>query len=467
MFQNIKPKWKALLLHKDLKPKLMEIMEKVEEKVNGDFSLLRPSPSEIFRAFTFFDIDDLKVIIIGQDPYPKIEEACGLSFAYRDGRPRNSLAKIYECIGPGADIELWPAQGVLLLNKWLTRSATMTPGGVQNGGSQKPNIHPFWDEYTELLVQKTINYHNRRGTVIPILMWGDKAKMNITGGCCLVWGHPSPISTYNQVAGPKNFKHCDHFTRVNQIMLETERAPIQWARDSVSGPPAILGPTAREHVSTNSNPEIQAEGPNTGPIVVFTDGGCTGNGKASAVASFGVYFPAYFMDKKNHFDESISGKVPRGDFVPTNNRGELLAIVLALEKIAGMEIPKNQPFPPVLVITDSEYSMNSINGWIHKWHKEDPKFLQRKNPDLMCRVATVLGKLKGLYGGKLFHPAALTQWKTKVELDITWPGLTIIHQRSHKKDIPRKDPKIKTGGLEYEKYLGNDCVDKLCTSAMK
>lgn len=450
VFDNVKPKWKQLLFHNDLKPLLLDCFTAIEKRVGGDFELLRPHPLEIFKAFTYCDVDDIKVIILGQDPYPKIEDACGLSFMYRDRKNvTGSLSKIYEAVannGYGrADISTWPEQGVLLLNKYLTRSASRIDGNkIHNGGSQEPNMHPFWDAFTTKLLQKLVNYFARHNKVVPILMWGDKAKVSLKGAECLYWGHPSGMSTYNQTDNPKNFKYCDHFRRTNEILARQGLGGIVWGvADRGKSPVPEPSPTPLTRV------------------VAFTDGGCTANGKAHAVASYGVYFPKQFLDCDNHYDLSISGLISR-EVTPTNNRGELFAIITALEKILELS-----SLPPALIITDSEYSMNIINSWIHKWHKEDSKFSGRKNPDYLVRLYALLESMKSRYGGKLLQPAAQTQYKTKATLDIEWPYLTVIHQDAHGKTAPAQDPKIKTGGLQYEKFIGNSKVDSLCSAAMK
>lgn len=452
-FSRVKPKWKKLFMHKDVNPLLIKVFKKIDKTIDSDFSLLRPHINDMFNAFTYFDIDELKVIIIGQDPYPKIEDACGLSFAYKDHGSRNSLLKIYECLQYNGynniDIHDWPSQGVLLLNRYLTRSATNVDGKIYNGGSQKPNMHTFWNSATQMIIQKTMNYMKRNNKQIPILMWGDKAKMEIKHSINMYWAHPSPASPYNQKDNPKHFKYCDHFTNVNKYLISIGLNPIAWGKDyndkeTLSSPIELSSPTK------NSPPSQPPR------VVAFTDGGCTGNGKKNAKASFGVYFPKQFLDFDNYFDESIGGLVPN-DITPTNNRGELLAIIIALEKI--LTLPT---IPPILIITDSGYSMNIINSWIYKWYENDDKFRDRKNPDYLVRLYKILMNIKIQYGGYLLHNDAKTQYHTKKELPIDWKGLTVIHQRSHKKP-PQKDTKVITGGYDYEKYIGNDTVDKICT----
>jgi uracil-DNA glycosylase len=389
MFTNVKPKWKSLFFHKDVKPELIKVLEKLE----NDIDSLSPPLELIFAAFTYFDIDDLKVIIIGQDPYP--ENALGLSFASNSNPKPKSLQNIYKCLeyhgyqNPNA-LE-WPKQGVLLLNRYLTS-------------------HKFWDKFTNIIVQKTINYHNRKNRNIPVLMWGEQAKMTLKNTNALYWGHPSPAANHNQVDCPKNFKYCNHFTKVNDLMKKWGEPTIEWGGSIAS------------------------------QIVVFTDGGCTGNGKAHAIASYAFYFPDRFLDKSNAITGSENGKVPKEKIRPSNNRGELLAIILALEKIKKSKIQV-----PITIVTDSEYALKIITERIWNWVKNNKTFSDKKNTDYLQRLYKLL-----LYFKELNQ------------------DIEMLHQRSHLKEekIPKKDPNVKTGGLDYEKYANNKIVDKLCTKAL-
>jgi len=471
---NVKEKWKKLFAHKDVKPILDKCLAKVE---NND--LLRPKYDEIFKAFTYFDIDELKVIIIGQDPYPKIEDACGLSFALRGGVTKHSLAAIYECLSvsgfSNCDINEWPKQGVLLLNRYLTRTATVEEGVVNNGGSDKEHMHTFWGEFTNVIIRKIVNYKNRHNEKIAIMMWGDKAKIDNLNdkSLNLYWGHPSKLSNYNKTDNPKNFKYCDHFTITHQLYnikwgtflgsQQTQKHKNTKEPESVQDvkdvkelkketivPPSggqiseEVGASAERVVSREAAKRATPRGQqgreaSDAKITVFTDGGCSNNGKKNAVATYGVYFPDMFMDEENAIKGKFGGKVPTPP-VATNNRGEMLAMITALEKIveSGLQLP-------ILLITDSTYCMKTVTQWLPKWFKKNPKFSDRPNSDLLLRIMDNLTKLEQLHNAK--HPTFLT----------------IQHQNSHQK-APPKDPKVKTGGHAYESHLGNSIVDDICSS---
>lgn len=159
-----------------------------------NFNIFPPKES-IFRCFDFFDEKDLKVVIIGQDPYHEINQANGLSFSVNSGvKLPPSLRNIYKeieieynkpVINKDGDFSYYASQGVLFLNKYLT---------VREG---KPLSHKC-KEY-ELLFEDIISYINSLNQPIVYLLWGDEAKkvkklINNPLHLILETNHPSPLS---------------------------------------------------------------------------------------------------------------------------------------------------------------------------------------------------------------------------------------------------------------------------------
>ena len=425
MFDSVKPKWKELLFHKDVRPVLVDCLKLMEEEC-PDLSVISPPVELIFAAFSYFDVDELRVIVIGQDPYPR--DAVGLSFATsRTGSVPASLRNIRVCLERDgwvdADILDWPRQGVLLLNKFLSIDST-----------QPKTRHKFWVKFTELVIRRVIMYHYRKyGRKIPILMWGDIAKIDSLPEYAmpLYWGHPSPAANHNQRDGPTHFKYCDHFMLVNQYLKSAGLSEIIWGRERLG---YIKSPEVKlqNEISLDTPQRNKKE---KKPAFVFVDGGCSGNGKAHAIASYAYYFPEKYMDRENAIVEKHSGIVPHADgYKPTNNRGELLAMILALERI----LLEKELVSSILVVPDSTYSMNIVTDWLPKWYKTDATFSHRKNPDYLIRTWKVLEALKPLV------PVA-------------------VHQDSHGKTAPKKDKNFVTGGADYENYTGNKIVDSMCT----
>ena len=262
-----------------------------------------PDRSMIFRAFTFFPPMDTRYIILGQDPFPA--GADGLAFSSRDPRP--SSMKIIDClirhniierpIVPCGSLNLWAQRGVLLINTMLTQG--------------KP-LHTWWYPFTKIIVQWLIDH-----TDAIIFSWGNIAA-----------------------------QFCD------KLVVAPHR--IQYAAHPVSNGPWDFG-------GFDALPRIWTLEPH---LKIYTDGACSANGKTGATAAYATVFQNYYVATihgrvRPHiytFDD-VTMKLGNTDTpcAPSNNRGELLAILMAL-----LTIYKYYKTAHVEIVTDSEYSMKQI-----------------------------------------------------------------------------------------------------------
>ncbi|MCK5207043.1 MAG: uracil-DNA glycosylase [Cyclobacteriaceae bacterium] len=181
-----------------------------------------PKGTQMFSAFDHCDFDDLKAVIIGQDPYHGDNQANGLCFSVNDGVTiPPSLVNIFKEINSdlGKDIpstgnlERWANQGVLLLNATLTVRAH-SPGSHQNKG---------WEAFTDAVIQ-TIS-DEKEGIVF--LLWGSYAqrkgeKINPSKHKILSSAHPSPFAANRGFFGNK------HFSQTNAYLEEQGIIPINW-----------------------------------------------------------------------------------------------------------------------------------------------------------------------------------------------------------------------------------------------
>lgn len=484
IFKGLKPSWKKLFLSPEFKAILNKCFKKLNADLvqkgvtaeliqeNGIESYIRPVPSKILHAFKYFEVSETRVIIIGQDPYTKVDEAEGLSFSVPVGtRVPPSLRTIYQTlesqkiitkIPNHGNLSTWAQQGVLLLNRYLTRTPTIlldetgTAYVKNNGGSTKDNMHPFWTEFTNAVVK----YIADTNPDIVLLLWGKKAeevceavaeKVAAEAIDIQIWGHPSPLNTSS------NFDKCPHFQYVNEKLRERNLPEIDWNIPEV-------------HLTKKITPDAQVANER---IVVFTDGGCPKNGKKDAKAVYAAYFPKTFDGKPNGICGEFSGMVPDreinpdgkvfdGDKVtPTNNRGELLGIITALSVIL-QEYKASKKKRSILLVTDSEICMGTINAWIWNWVKKQKDFSHKSNPDLIRVLYNHLMELRDAVPTDKLLQASATDCKNNDAMDLEWGGLTVIHQNSHlaKKDIPKK------GTREYELYAGNQRADDLCNAEL-
>lgn len=181
-----------------------------------------PDMHDIFNALKFTPYDDVKVVIIGQDPYHGEGQAHGLSFSVMPPvPPPPSLKNIYKEIESefgtvppkSGDLTHWAKQGVLLLNTVLTVRAGMANSHRGIG----------WEIFTD----KIIELLNNREKPIVFMLWGANAKAKaklITNSNHLILtaAHPSPLSAYNGFFG------CGHFIKCNEFLAKTNQTEIKW-----------------------------------------------------------------------------------------------------------------------------------------------------------------------------------------------------------------------------------------------
>lgn len=183
--------------------------------------IIYPNMYDIFNCFKLTPFQDVKVLILGQDPYHGAGQAHGLCFSVKDGvAPPPSLKNIYKelCADVNfkntakGNLTAWAEQGVLLLNTVLTVREN-SPRSHKNKG---------WEILTDNVI-KALNNHEKP---IVFMLWGSDAKGKkslITNKKHLILesAHPSPLSAYN-------FLGCKHFSKANDFLIQNGLKPINW-----------------------------------------------------------------------------------------------------------------------------------------------------------------------------------------------------------------------------------------------
>ncbi len=218
---KIEPGWKEVLNKEFTKPYFKQIVAHIRsEKATNE--TIFPAGKLIFNAFNTTPFDELKVVIIGQDPYHGQGQAHGLSFSVPDGvKPPPSLVNIFKELK--ADIGLsfpttgnltpWAKQGVFLLNAILTVRANEPASHAKIG----------WMEFTNAVIQKIAE--EKKGIVF--VLWGKFAHekqvfIDATKHYILKAAHPSPFSA------DKGFFGCKHFSKINELLMGEGISPIDW-----------------------------------------------------------------------------------------------------------------------------------------------------------------------------------------------------------------------------------------------
>ncbi|MGN1181897.1 MAG: uracil-DNA glycosylase [Faecalibacillus sp.] len=185
-----------------------------------------PPKQQIFRALNLCDYDDVKVVILGQDPYHEPRQANGLAFSVTKDVPippslQNIYKELYDDLGiePAShgDLTAWAKQGVLLLNNVLT---------VERG---KANSHRGlgWETFTLNIVR----YLNLREKPMVFILWGrnaiEKKKYIDSRHLVITSPHPSPLSAYRGFFGSKPF------SKTNEFLIKNGIEPIDWRVEDV------------------------------------------------------------------------------------------------------------------------------------------------------------------------------------------------------------------------------------------
>ena len=216
---NIKTNFKDIFDNFLKQKEFVDLLDKVDQlySLNEVF----PPKNLIFDCFNYFNIEDTKVVIIGQDPYHGINQANGLAFSVNDNvKLPKSLINIFKelkndlgIIKTNGNLSSWAKQGVLLLN------STLTVNKNQAGSHQFLN----WEKYTD----EIIKIINRTKKHVVYILWGNwainkKCFIDDKNNLIICSSHPSPLSAYH------SFFNSKPFSRTNNYLSKNNIAKIIW-----------------------------------------------------------------------------------------------------------------------------------------------------------------------------------------------------------------------------------------------
>ena len=217
---NLNNDWNEVLSDVMASDKFLELKEFLNEEYTNN--VIYPVKENVFTALNLTSYKDVKVVIIGQDPYHEPNQAHGLAFSVLEGiKLPPSLKNIYKEIESDLGVVMsgtgnltpWAEQGVLLLNNVLTVKAHEANSHKGKG----------WEFFTDKIVEKL----NEREDQIIFVFWGNNAKSKqklITNPnhVVLMGPHPSPLSAYHGFFG------CKHFSKINEILKSDNKKEIDW-----------------------------------------------------------------------------------------------------------------------------------------------------------------------------------------------------------------------------------------------
>ncbi|OIN07895.1 uracil-DNA glycosylase [Oceanisphaera psychrotolerans] len=214
--------WTQLIDHEQQQPYFRQAMSFVEQERAAGKVIYPPRP-DVFHALQYTEPGNVKVVMLGQDPYHGPDQAHGLCFSVRPGvRVPPSLRNIYKELATDIEgfeapehgyLESWARQGVLMLNTVLTVEAGKAHSHAKLG----------WETFTDKVIQAV----NDQAEGVVFLLWGSHAQkkgamIDRQRHHVLTAAHPSPLSAY------RGFFGCRHFSRTNTLLQQQGKAPIDW-----------------------------------------------------------------------------------------------------------------------------------------------------------------------------------------------------------------------------------------------
>lgn len=214
-FEQMHPSWQAALASQ------RDLLDRIEAQVLGDAQITPPA-GQVMRAFEL-PIDQVRVLIVGQDPYPTPGHAIGLSFAVAPEvtpLPR-SLQNIMrelrddlgKSVGNNGALQLWASRGVMLLNRHLSTSS----------GESAAHFDAGWAQFTDAAIRAL---NRARGNKLVAVLWGNEAislRTLLPDAQVLTSPHPSPLSARKGFFGSKPF------SRANEALRFVGEAEIDWS----------------------------------------------------------------------------------------------------------------------------------------------------------------------------------------------------------------------------------------------
>lgn len=217
---RLESSWKTALSTEFEKAYFQELTKFVKQRYQS--TTVYPPPAQIFHALDASPFDQVRVVILGQDPYHGRGQAHGLCFSVPEGVPpppslQNIFKEIHDDVGApipaSGNLEHWVKQGVLLLNATLTVEASKA-GSHQGKG---------WEQFTDAIIRELSDKREH----LVFILWGRYAQqkgelIDASRHLILKAAHPSPFSAYSGFFG------CKHFSKANAYLTEHSLEPIQW-----------------------------------------------------------------------------------------------------------------------------------------------------------------------------------------------------------------------------------------------
>ena len=471
-YTNIDPEWRDFLESNGFLNEIKTILARIEKRYCGNAgsaassssalniqSIICPEAKNIL-AFARFPFSRAKVLIMGQDPYPKRSQAHGLAFSVPHGvNIPGSLRNIYAALlsqklipeqPRTGNLSMWCEQGIILLNTALTTIESNTGAHLED-----------WQSFTHRLATK-IGQANPGLIYMLFGSFAQKIKPAIPKTCAILeWGHPAPTNRSNGVTSdPKHFINCPAFRVANNMLIAVGKSPINWdphvtqqqiettmfsqtsalPMNAAAGSSQVPGQLRGhlEEISLGIDDQLACRSEDC--LYAFVDGAASSNGQLNAIAGYA----AIILNCTTMYQ--VVGNVPPAKEVhtargyeggaPTNNRAELMAMHDLFSVVSSESFISDNGGLKLIIVYDSAYAAGCLREWYETWRvKEKPEAI-KKNMDIIPVAYELMKRVEG---------ARKIEW---------------IKISSHEKEPD--DPE----SMEWYHWLGNKKVDELARGAV-
>jgi uracil-DNA glycosylase len=351
LLSGISDEWLEILCN----DKLDDIIENISTKN------ITPPVNKIFEFARLTPLDNIKIVIIGQDPYPGRGDAHGLAFSSLNKTIPASLRNIYKALIKyrlidaedfrdikTADLTCWAKQGVLLINTFLSNVVGRTKAHAK-----------YWGDYIHGVIDKVSRIENKEGMYPIFILLGNHAKEKKP----LIYEKCNVLCFFHPTAMGLDFSNCKCFYEANKILRRNRCQPIKWDPRK----------TELEEMFNDTD------------MVMFTDGSCYPNNTSEkSVAGY-----AACVALGPHKDVILYGNIDNTKYYATNNRAEGIAIMRCFE-FAKSHI---NDWKKLVIISDSEFWINMFSEYLPTWETTGVDFSSKKNSDITIPMWNLYSKL--------------------------------------------------------------------------
>lgn len=353
---------------------------------NTDTTKLCPPLNKVLNFARWTTFDKIRVVILGQDPYPNCEDACGLAFSGGTPKVPKSLSIIFKALisaglikskKPYGNLQNWARQGVLLLNcAWTT----------MEGESKAHTL--LWEKYVNDVIMYLCDYFRyKKKRQLIFMLWGNDAKskskfINPNGNYHIILTSPHPMA--GVYSSSLQFT-ANNFVEANYYLVnEFKEIPINWDPNEVALEIPLTLTKERHEIITLADLKFEKY-----KYIAFSDGSAIKNGKEDCEAAFAIAIinnnnsETPSLEKKTTIIGKLDIAVDENGTIiyPSNIRAEGFGILKYMEKLQTEEKDCK-----VLMAVDTKFWIDMLFNYMPLWERKGTNFQDKENADLTMKM---------------------------------------------------------------------------------